>query len=280
MVRLQLHGPIIAHRPTSVAIFVLSAVVLGISAFLASQFLPNIHHDFTIFALIPPSWTIFVYIILLLTSTPRVEAFFLFVTGTLWLSESAIYTHRSSGAEYSVIIVMGAWSASTLGSTKCESFGDATTPTTSGTMSARTYCDMSKVQEAFAWALLVLHVLFLFFVISLSSRSVAMGRRRIWKENINDLPWYGQAPSMSGYAEASYPGYPAGYQPQYYAGQAYTGQTAYTNQTYPGYAGMPQPQMSAYGGNVVQQQPGYATVIHPGSNGHPTHVEQIPSGMV
>ena len=108
----------------------------------------------------------------------------------------------------------------------------------------------------------------------MASRSVAMGRRRIWKEPINDLPWYGQAPSMTGYAETPY--IPSVYHTGYYGGQAYATQP-YSSVAYPtGTMSMPHP----YGGSAISQQPGYATVIHPGANGHPTHVEQIPSAMV
>ncbi|KAI0065937.1 hypothetical protein BV25DRAFT_1989006 [Artomyces pyxidatus] len=218
-----------------VGVFLLSATVLGVSAYLASQFLPNLHHDFTIFSLIPPSWTIFIFVILLVNSTPRVEAFFLFITGVLWLT-------------------MGAWSSDIIGSTQCDALGDSRTETKHGTMSARSYCDLSKVVEAFSWATFILLFLFFCFVVHLASRSVAMGRQFIWQENIYELPWFGQAPG--------YPGVPYS---EYYAAQGY----------YPGAYGM----QSSYGGNVVQQQPGHSVVIQPGVNGQGPYVQQVPSGF-
>ncbi|VDC07336.1 unnamed protein product [Peniophora sp. CBMAI 1063] len=184
------------------AVIIFSAVVLGVSAYLANQFLPDLHHDFTIFALIPPSYTILLSVILLFVSNPRAEIVHAFVTGVLWL-------------------IMGAWTADFLGSSKCSAQVGSTTPTTHGTMSANLYCELSKVQEAFAWVLFVLFALWFFIVISLTRRSLAMGREFIWTENVNLLPWFGQAPSWPGMAEGQYPeqyrpfyGYP-GYQ-QYY----------------------------------------------------------------
>ncbi|KAI5890797.1 uncharacterized protein SCHCODRAFT_01182103 [Schizophyllum commune H4-8] len=47
-----------------VTILVLSAVALGISAYFASIFLPDLHHDFTIFSIIVPVLTILVFLII------------------------------------------------------------------------------------------------------------------------------------------------------------------------------------------------------------------------
>jgi len=169
-----------------VSVILFSAVVLGVSAFLANQFLPDLNHDFTIYALIPPSWTILIAIILLLVSTPRLEVYVTFITGILWL-------------------IMGAWLADTLGSTKCSSLTGQRTPTTSGSMSSTLYCEIQKVQEAFAWLMFILMFIWFFIVMILAHQSMAMGREFIWRENINYLPWFGQAPSWPGYQEGQYP---------------------------------------------------------------------------
>jgi len=223
-----------------VFVFLLSGTVLGITAFFASEFLPQLHHDFTIFSLVVPSFTIFIFFILLLSSQPRIEAFFLFIAAVLWLT-------------------MGAWSADTIGSTECFSLGDQTTPTKNGETSARAYCYESKVIEAFSWAIFILLTFFLIFVITLANRSQVLGRPFIWREDINDLPWFGQAP---GYPGVSYSAYPQG---------GYGGYPA----PYPGPM-MGAPDMVYAGGNVVQQQPGHSIVIQPGSNGMPAQVSQVP----
>ncbi|KAI0268323.1 hypothetical protein BC834DRAFT_868884 [Gloeopeniophorella convolvens] len=223
-----------------VAIMALSATVLGISAWFASIFLPHLHHDFSIFSLIPPSWTIFILIILLASSTPRIDAFFLFITDILWLT-------------------LAAWSSDSIGSTQCDALGNSRTSTKDGTISARSYCDLSKVVEAFSWATFCLLTLYFIFLISLASRSVSMGRPYIWGEDIRELPWFGQAPGWPGLGYAEYssqhgarPGYPA---PSSYS-------------QYP---------TSGYGGNVIHQQPGHSLVIQPGMNGMPPTVQQVPS---
>ncbi|KAI0050171.1 hypothetical protein FA95DRAFT_1487759 [Auriscalpium vulgare] len=221
-----------------IAVFLLSAAVLGISAYFASQFLPHLHHDFTIYSLIPPAWTIFIFLILLWNSTPRVEAFFLFISIVLWLT-------------------MAAWQTDIIGNTQCDSLGNSRVDTAKGTMSAKAYCDLSKVLEAFAWTTFVVLTLFFIFIIHLASKSVAMGRMFIWQENIYELPWFGQAP---GYPGVSY----AEYASRYGAG-------------YGAYGGYP----AGYGGqNVVQQLPGHSLVIQPGMNGMGPHVQQVPSQMM
>jgi hypothetical protein len=75
-----------------------------------------------------------------------------------------------------------------------------------------------------------------------------MGREFIWQENINFLPWFGQAPSFPGYEEGRYP---PEYRPFY---------------GYPGFTSSAMPMYS--GANVIQQP---ATII----NG--SHVSHIPT---
>jgi hypothetical protein len=81
-----------------------------------------------------------------------------------------------------------------------------------------------------------------------------MGHYEIWREDIRQLPWFGQAP-----------GYPG------------VGYTTYSSQQYRGYPGSYAQYPTTYGGNVVQQQPGHSLVIQPGMNGGALNVQQVPT---
>ncbi|KAH9966000.1 hypothetical protein BC827DRAFT_784896 [Russula dissimulans] len=221
------------------AVILTSAGVLGISAYFASIFLPNLHHDYTIYSLVPPSYTILVFTFLLVGSTPRTDAIYLFISVILWLT-------------------LASWSSDVIGATQCDALGNTRTSTKNGTISARSYCDLSKVIEAFSWATFCLVTLYFIFVIALASRSMAMGRSYIWGENVHELPWFGQAP---GYPGTGYTSYPSQYGPRTY-------NSPYTQ--YP---------TTTYAGNVVQQQPGHSLVIQPGRNGAPTTVRHVPSAI-
>ncbi|KAI0251348.1 hypothetical protein BJV78DRAFT_1212668 [Lactifluus subvellereus] len=217
------------------AVILLSAAVLGISAYFAAIFLPNLHHDFTIFSLVPPSWTIFILTLLLVTSTPTADAIFLFISDILWLT-------------------LAAWSSDTLGSTQCDALGNSRTATKHGTISARSYCDLSKVVEAFSWATFCLLTLYFIFLVSLATRSMAQGQPSIWRGDIRELPWFGQAPGWPG-----------------------SGFVGYSSQYGRGYAG-PYAQYST-GGGVIQQQHGHSLMIQPGRNGMPATVQHIPTAI-
>lgn len=223
------------------AVILMSAAVLGISAYFASIFLPHLHHDYTIYSLVPPSYTILVFTFLLVASTPRADAIFLFISDILWLT-------------------LAAWSSDTLGSTQCDVLGNTRTSTKHGTISARSYCDLFKVIEAFSWATFCLLTLYFVFIVALASRSMAMGRPYIWGEDIRELPWFGQAP---GYPGVGYTSYPSQYGQQTY-------NAPYAQSQYPA---------TTYAGNVIQQQPGHSLVIQPGRNGAPASVRQVPSAM-
>lgn len=87
-----------------------------------------------------------------------------------------------------------------------------------------------------------------------------MGRYDIWREDIRELPWFGQAP---GYPGASYASY-----------------SQYGNRGYPGSYGQSYSQYpTSYAGNVVQQQPGHSLVIQPGMNGGAPTVQQVPTAV-
>lgn len=86
-----------------------------------------------------------------------------------------------------------------------------------------------------------------------------MGRYEIWREDIRELPWFGQAP---GYPGTGYTTYSAQYGNRGYPG-------SYVQTQYP----------TTYGGNVVQQQPGHSLVIQPGINGGAPTVQQVPTAV-
>ena len=96
---------------------------------------------------------------------------------------------------------------------------------------------------------------FLWVLISLTTRSQAFGRMYAWSEPVIELPWFNQVPGWPEDA-GPYPGqyaYPAGYAPGV--------------QTAPTVMG---------GGYVVQQSPGHSVVIRPGANGQAPTITQIP----
>ncbi|KAH7914342.1 hypothetical protein BJ138DRAFT_1144077 [Hygrophoropsis aurantiaca] len=217
-----------------VAVFLLSGTVLGLTANFARLFLPNINHDFTIFSLVVPSLTIFVFLLLIQFAQPIIEVIVHFILGVLWLA-------------------MGAWSADIIGYVQCYPLGDQQQPTTNGTMSARTYCYEFKVIEALSWCIFVLFVFFFIIIISLTTRAVVCGRYYAWREHISQLGWFGEFPGYP--TEAIYPRQP--------------GPMMYGNYGYPN-------QGMQMGGNFVQQMPGHSIVIHPGVNGNPPTITQMP----
>ncbi|KAI1786516.1 hypothetical protein LXA43DRAFT_1033492 [Ganoderma leucocontextum] len=234
----------------NIILLLLSATVLGIAAYWASIFLPDIRHDYSIFGLIIPSLTILLILVGLQWSTPRTEAFFLFVLGVLWLA-------------------MASWTTDIIGNTQCDSLSSQTVPTKSGTLSARSWCYEMRVVQAFSWMIFCLYAIFLYILIALTTRAKALGRPYAWAEPIVELPWFGQWP---GWPEGQYPqqngmypqngmyqapyAYPAG-QPMAYAPSA--------QQMAPGY--------------VVQQNPGHSVVIQPGVGGQPPTITQIPGSV-
>ncbi|RDX55661.1 hypothetical protein OH76DRAFT_1397057 [Lentinus brumalis] len=228
----------------NIVLLLLSATVLGITAYWGSIFLPNIHHDYTIFGLIIPSFTILIILVGFQWSTPRTEAAFLFILGVLWLT-------------------MAAWTTDIIGNTQCDGLTDQTVPTKSGSLAARNWCYEMRVVQAFSWMIFCLYAIFLWILISLTSRAKALGRPYAWAEPIIELPWFGQYP---GYPESQYPqsgmyqmpyAYPAG-QPM---SMGYPGGA----QVNPGY--------------VIQQNPGHSVVIQPGVGGQPPTITQIPGSV-
>ncbi|KAI0650725.1 hypothetical protein C8Q79DRAFT_1006963 [Trametes meyenii] len=227
----------------NIVLLLLSATVLGIAAYWASIFLPNIRHDYSIFSLIIPSLTIVIILIGIQWSTPRTEAFFLFVFGVLWLAQAA-------------------WTTDIIGNIQCDALTDQQIPTKSGSLSERSWCYEMRVVQAFSWMIFCLYAIFLWILISLTARAKALGRPYAWAEPIVELPWFGQWPGYEG-------GYPNGGAMPYPGAYGYPGMMPM--QPMPGYVGSQiQP------GYVVQQNPGHSVVIQPGVNGQPPTVTQVP----
>lgn len=165
-----------------------SAVVLGLVANFASKFLPHIHRDFLIFALIVSAVTIVILCVILLRSQPRWDLFVLFLLAAGWLT-------------------MGSWSSDMIAHIECESLAGQTTPTKNGTMSSQVYCREMKAILAFSWANFVILVLSWAILLTLVMRVLSFGRQRAWEESISDIPWFNQM----NYQQGSYAMYPYGY---------------------------------------------------------------------
>ncbi|KAI0081813.1 hypothetical protein K474DRAFT_1613063 [Panus rudis PR-1116 ss-1] len=213
-----------------VTILLLSATVLGIAAYFGSIFLPNLHRDFTIFAIVVPSLTILLFITILSWSQPRVDAIVLFVLGVLWLA-------------------MGAWSADIMGSTQCDALTNQTVPTKGGTVSARAYCYEMRVVEAFSWMNFCLFAIFFWILLALTTRSKTLGRPFAWSEPIVELPWFGEWPGWP--ADSRYPGAYGGY-PTVAPGGAVYGPGGYVIQQAPGHQVMIQPGVNGAPPTVTQ----------------------------
>ncbi|KAH9899835.1 hypothetical protein C8Q73DRAFT_639374 [Cubamyces lactineus] len=226
----------------NIVLLLLSATVLGITAYWASIFLPNIRHDYSIFSLIVPCLTIVLILIGMQWSTPRTEAVFLFVLGVLWLAQAA-------------------WTTDIIGNIQCDALTSQQVPTKTGSISERSWCYEMRVVQAFSWMIFCLYAIFLWILISLTTRAKVLGRPYAWAEPIIELPWFGQ-----------WPGYPEGGQ---FAGGMYP-PAPY------GYPMMNVPSMGGYAGSqmapgyVVQQNPGHSVVIQPGINGQPPTITQVP----
>lgn len=224
-----------------IALFLLSATVLGLSAHLASQFLPDYYKSYLIFALVVTSWTIFILAVAIQWSQPRMEAGILIHLAILW-------------------VTLGAWTNDVIGPTQCDALGGTRIPTKSGTMSQKQWCEEEKVIQAFSWTIFCFLVIAFIILLQLTSQAKKFGRYNIWQEPIRELGWFGEMPGyynqgqtpppMSHMAQSGYPGYPAS--PGYFNGAG---------------PGMPQ---------YIQQQPGHAIVVQPGINGAPPTITSQP----
>ncbi|KAL1743033.1 hypothetical protein HDZ31DRAFT_65412 [Schizophyllum fasciatum] len=233
-----------------VTILVFSAVTLGISAYFASIFLPDLHHDFTIFSIIVPVLTILVFLIILQWAQPRIEVPVLFILGCFWLAEAA-------------------WATDAIGDTQCDGLGGQTIGTRKGSVSAKGYCCQMKVLQAFSWMNFCLFAIAFYIILRLVSQAEQFGRPDAWVAPIRELGWFGEYPGFYGGtnnpAAQGMPPMTGGYQQQ-------AGMGAYPQQAY-GSGGWPY-------GQMAEPAPGTALVIQPGINGAPPTITQVPADTV
>ncbi|KAJ7095398.1 hypothetical protein B0H15DRAFT_829397 [Mycena belliarum] len=180
-----------------VAVFLLSGTVLGLAAHFANIFLPHLHRDFTIFSILIPSLTIFVFLLSLQFGQARTEAFTLFILWALWLA-------------------MGAWSQDIIGNVQCDALASETMPTKNGQIRSREYCYEMHVIEAFSWMLFVLFTFAFIILLALVNQAERFGRPDIWREPIQELGWFGELPGYYNHGQqpqgmVQYPMYPQQY---------------------------------------------------------------------
>ncbi|KAJ4478095.1 hypothetical protein J3R30DRAFT_3290361 [Lentinula aciculospora] len=160
-----------------ISVFLLSGTVLGLDAHFAAVFLPKLHQAFTTFAIVVPSLTIFIFLLTLQWSQPRIEAIVLFVLWAIWLA-------------------MGAWSTDIIGTIQCDALVGQRTATKNGDMSAQSYCYEMKVIQAFSWMIFVLCSFAFIILLQLVTQAQRFGRFLIWYEPIQNLGWYGEWPGL------------------------------------------------------------------------------------
>ncbi|KAF9075795.1 hypothetical protein BDP27DRAFT_1380457 [Rhodocollybia butyracea] len=150
--------------------------VLGIAAHFAAIFLPGLHQAFTIFAIVVPSLTIFILMLIFQWSQPRIEAVVLFAAWAIWLA-------------------MGAWAGDIIGFVQCDSLtGQGTAAKHNGTTSFQAYCYEMKVIQAFSWMIFALCTFAFIILLQLVTQAQRFGRWAIWREPIRELGWYGEMP--------------------------------------------------------------------------------------
>ncbi|KAH9179880.1 hypothetical protein EDB89DRAFT_1841956 [Lactarius sanguifluus] len=227
-----------------VSVLLLASGVLGIASYLASQFLPHIRFSFTTYSLVVPSFTIAVLVVLFFSSRPWIDALFLLIMDISWLGKLLLRLDINGPAD-------------------CYALASSRTQTVHGTISSKTFCYLSKILEGLSWAIFILLMFFLVLLITLANRSQVLGWPHIWREDIDELPWFGQ-----------YPGYP-GFSPytQYLGPQP---SVVYSTRSTP--ASTPHVGLSQNlgDGGVIQHQPGHSIIIWPGVNGDPPRIEQRP----
>ncbi|KAJ6539360.1 hypothetical protein B0H19DRAFT_1178653 [Mycena capillaripes] len=195
-----------------VAVFLLSGTVLGLAAHFANIFLPHLHPDFTIFALLIPALTIFIFLLSLQFAQPRTEALSLFILWALWLA-------------------MAAWATDIISPVQCDALTTETMPTKNGEIRQREYCYEMKVIQAFSWMLFVLFSFAFAILLALVSQAQRFGRPDIWRDPIQELGWFHELPGYYNHHQqgmGQYPGYPAQY-------GGYPMQQAYTQAPQPVY---------------------------------------------
>ncbi|KAI9512178.1 hypothetical protein F5148DRAFT_1164550 [Russula earlei] len=220
-----------------VTVLFLAGGVLGIASYLAHQFLPHTRLSYTVYSLVAPSYTVAVLLIVLLFgSRPSIDAFFLLIMAISWLA-------------------LAAWTSDVNGPADCFALGSSRTMTAHGTISSKAFCYQAKIIEGVSWAIFIILLLFLMFLIALTNRAQVLGWPDIWQDDILDVPWFGEYPG--------YPGVP--FYPPNPGGPVQVTST------------VPAPGAQIVGnGTVIQQQAGHSVIIWPSANGEPHRYEQRP----
>jgi len=177
------------------ASFSFAAIVLVLSANLASHFLP-LHRDFLIFALVSSAGTMVFIVVMVLRSTPAFELFMLFVFASMWCG-------------------MGGFSTDVIGPMECDALIGRVPAKNGLTYSASSYCRQMKVIQSFSWAEFALFTIFFLIILNISLSASARGYKEVWNASISDLGWYGEetgARTLLG----------AGYDPAVRSGVSYT----------------------------------------------------------
>lgn len=237
----------------------LAGVVLGLSGYFGSIFLPHLYAEYTIYSLAVASLTL-VMIILFLTLShimePRVEIIILFILSVLWLA-------------------LGAWTVDRRDflsdASDCAGWGDAKMSTKSDTVtiSRLQYCNRMRVIEAFSWVLFGVFAIFFIIVLHLTSIAVQRGMRPYaWREPMIELPWYGEWPGYSG-------GYNSAYPTMHMAGGGMVPGGYYQGGVVPHHGPISTLPVMQNGGYVVQQQPGHSMIITPSADGRAPDVQQV-----
>ncbi|GJE88523.1 MARVEL domain-containing protein [Phanerochaete sordida] len=254
-------------------VFFLGAGVLGLAAYLASVLKSSdLHHSFVVLVVVTASLTVAAFLLLYVPelvrgaegpshefgygertswSRPVYELPLLFIFAVLWLASAS-------------------WSADILGNIQCDAIPKSQRiPTKSGSISAKAWCYEMRIIEALSWIQFALFAIFVWILITLTSRAKAFGRYGAWWEPIVELPWFGQ-----------YPGYPMGEEGSPRSGRyryAYPASSARGSWAAPpSWPYESQPQMVG-GAQVIPQQPGHAVVIRPSHGGRPAVIEQVPA---
>jgi len=229
-------------------VFAFSAVVLGLAAHFAAIFLPR-HHDFLIFTLVIPTFTLVMLMVLSLRSQPRIDIFFILLLSILWLAQAS-------------------YAADMIGHVECDALSGQREPTKTGTYSSSSYCRQMKVILAFSWMNFVLLVLSFVALLNLTLRVHARGNLGIWGASVSELPFFHEQQLQSN--GTSYP-YPAGghHSPQ--------GSYGPPQSTYGPVANYGQPNIRTYGPNEpIYQLPGHSVILTTAPDGT-REVQQVPT---
>jgi len=244
------------RRFTYVILFVLAGVQLGLSANLTNLFL-NLHHDYLIFSLVPPSITLLFLLVLLARGQPRIDLVAIAIMAILWLS-------------------LGAYSNDVIGFTQCDLLTGQTVRTNiGGTYSAQSLCYQMKVIEAIAWADFGLFLIFFWLLLSITLNMAGRGENA-WAYDIDDLMWFGATGGagvpggrVGGGGGYPYGQYGQGQYGQYGQGQGQQYPQYYANGAASQYSAPTAPPVAQTAGftPIRVEQPGRDVLIHQGVNG-------------